>query len=683
MNEDTTRKLNIDASIQARQDSDLPSLGESNALIGSIVDDRYRVEHKLGEGGMSTVYRVHHISMHAPMALKVMQRRLVSDDQSVRRFIQEAQAVSRLRHPNVITVHDTGVTGTGQPYIVMDHLTGSSLADLLKDVRYLERVRAIDIFVQICNGIAAAHAMGIVHRDLKPSNIIIQPHSDGEEQAIVLDFGIAKVMEADEAVKVQLTQTGEVFGSPLYMSPEQCTGDRVDSRSDIYSLGCVMYECLTGQPPFAGATVYDTIHRQVSELPRRFASVRPELSGVDRLESIVLRCLSKSPNDRYQSMLEVRNELLSVRNCSQATLAGTLSTLRQLIILETKRLFTRSNTAFLLAGAVVASLVFGAVASSIWMALPFSRLEAAPIENSWDLKFSSDFERRTLSRKEELQVLQLQEFVRIASLQMKSVAYRVRKQEEFADACYRMGAIEFALPMYRRLVGMIRDPGTGMTVQDKLKHCVRLGDLLYANGEIPAASVAYQRAAGFLVTLTQFEAHANGPLYARMAHCIASLGGEPNLELSLPLAKAAVQIQVGQNSGLELMKAETVLADIERKLGHIRKNNPDRKGESETKQILLRSEERYKRLAQGWNKSPLISPRNVGLALFCQGLVLRDLGREAEAADIFKAAEPYIKTSLGEDDARMSILHRERADALWNSGDYPGALVERFRAKLM
>lgn len=224
----------------------------AESLVGKTIAGHYEIVSFLGEGGMSTVYKAKHILLDSIRAIKILHLPRAGDGKILQRFQQEAKASFFLSHPNIVRVYDFGIEPSmQQPYLVMDCLEGKPLSNVLEN-EPISSERAINIISQVCNALEHAHTKGIVHRDIKPANIILSKDASGGEIAQLVDFGIAKLINPEEGN--DLTQTGEVFGTPLYMSPEQCLGRNVDKRSDIYSLGCVMYECLAGKPPFQGAS---------------------------------------------------------------------------------------------------------------------------------------------------------------------------------------------------------------------------------------------------------------------------------------------------------------------------------------------------------------------------------------------------------------------------------------------
>lgn len=296
-------------------------------LIGSFFAERYQILKMLGRGGMSSVYKAKHILMDRIVAIKIL---VASDVPSLKRFQLEAKLVSNLKHRNIVTVYDFGVSFKGQPYLVMDYLEGSNLMEEIRKVKRLDLARAVRIFSQACEALMYAHKREVIHRDLKPSNFMLVEEEDIVDVVKLVDFGIAKrlTMTAQEAE--QLTATGQILGSPLYMSPEQCMGHRLDGRSDIYSLGCVMYEALTGKPPLLGSNTMDTLQRHIHETPPAFAVVDPTLTSIPKtIEKIVLKCLQRDPDERYQTVSQLLTELENFKVSLNASIkiaaANTLS----------------------------------------------------------------------------------------------------------------------------------------------------------------------------------------------------------------------------------------------------------------------------------------------------------------------------------------------------------------------
>lgn len=280
--------------------------------VGDIFAERYEILGVIGDGGMGKVFKARHNLMKRIVAIKMLLPHLVQNAAALKRFTQEAQAASALKHPHILYVHDFGISDQGIPYLVMDYLEGINLSSLLQEQGRLPEERAIPIFIQACSALAHAHSKGVIHRDIKPANIMLIEFEGQKDYLQIVDFGIAKLLQPDGAE--QLTHTGEVFGSPLYMSPEQCRGKELDARSDIYSLGCVLYRTVTGRPVFGGRDAMECMYKQVNDAPSPFSDVCPELAISEKLEAVVFKAIAKEPDGRFASMSDFREALESVNS---------------------------------------------------------------------------------------------------------------------------------------------------------------------------------------------------------------------------------------------------------------------------------------------------------------------------------------------------------------------------------
>jgi len=283
---------------------------EHNPDLGPILSERFEIIEKLGEGGMGTVYKVRDKRLNVTLAIKILHEELAKNQDNVQRFEQEIKASLNMTHPNLLAVYEQGVTPSGAPYLVMDYVDGQSLDHLIHNELFIHPQRLLDIFIQIAEALEHAHNKGVIHRDIKPSNIIISKTPDGNDLVKLLDFGIAKILPFSGIDVQALTQTGDIFGSPLYMSPEQCRGEQLDPRSDIYSLGCVMYETITGLTPFESENAVKTI---VGHLNRQPDPIGKELCVSKDLEDVMLMCLEKDPANRFQSAHELIKDLELIR----------------------------------------------------------------------------------------------------------------------------------------------------------------------------------------------------------------------------------------------------------------------------------------------------------------------------------------------------------------------------------
>ncbi|HEX8163725.1 MAG TPA: serine/threonine-protein kinase [Pyrinomonadaceae bacterium] len=269
--------------------------------IPQVIANRFRVECEIGRGGMGTVYRATHLGLDRPVAVKVLKKEIAADPEVAERFMREARTMAKLRHPRAAMIFDAGKLPDGRPFIVMEHVEGATLADVLaRDGRFAPE-RAVRVAAEICDVLTEAHRLGIVHRDLKPSNIMLN-----ERGVCVLDFGIAKVLanSADATKTHATTESGLIIGTPRYMSPEQCTGQSVGPASDLYSVGVLVYEMLAGSPPFTDQLQSAVLVKQATTPPPPLVARRSDVPR--RLALVVHALLAKSPADRPKSAREAR-----------------------------------------------------------------------------------------------------------------------------------------------------------------------------------------------------------------------------------------------------------------------------------------------------------------------------------------------------------------------------------------
>jgi serine/threonine protein kinase len=293
-------------------------------LVGTLIAGKYKIIKKIGEGGMGSVYIADQEPINRKVAIKVLLGKLAEDEVAVKRFEQEARAISKMQHPNTVTIYDFG-TEEGRLYIVMEFLKGTTLTQVLRQDGVLLAPRACKIMRQVCSSLADAHAAGIIHRDLKPDNIFLTEVGGDPDWVKVLDFGVAKLADTEGAGT--LTQTGMIFGTPKYMSPEQAEGRPIDYRADIYALGVVLYELLIGRPPFVADTPVGLLLKHISEPPSPFKKIRPDLQIDARVEAIVMKSLEKHPDRRQQVVSELAHELAAFeRAVTGATPMHALST---------------------------------------------------------------------------------------------------------------------------------------------------------------------------------------------------------------------------------------------------------------------------------------------------------------------------------------------------------------------
>ena len=300
--------------------SPLRSKGGAADLTGTVIADRYLVLQTLGEGGMGRVYLAEHVRMGRKCALKVMNPKMASDTDAISRFNREAANACKISHPHVAAVYDFGETSDGLIYLAMEYVDGAPLTRLVEQLGALPPKRAAAITKQTADALAAAHELGIVHRDLKPDNIMITRNRDGSDCVKVVDFGIAKVADND-AQKV--TKTGLVVGTPEYMSPEQLAGDKLDGRSDVYSLALVAFNMLTGKLPFPADSQQEAMIMRLTDKPRKLSEMAPMVAWPSELQGVIDKALERDMKARFQSSGEFGRAFVHAIDENGAASAGT------------------------------------------------------------------------------------------------------------------------------------------------------------------------------------------------------------------------------------------------------------------------------------------------------------------------------------------------------------------------
>jgi len=297
---------------------------EYDKLVGQTLDGRYYVEKKIGEGGMGVVFSARHAVIERPLAIKVLKREVMRDTATIRRFVQEAKAASRIGHPNIVDVTDFGTTPDGMTYSVMEFVVGQTLGAAIRAAAPFPPQRAIKIAAQIARALGAAHDKGIVHRDLKPENVFLTDRDGRTDFVKIVDFGIAKVAPAPgSAAEPRLTRAGSVFGTPEYMAPEQAAGKSdTDGRVDIYALGVILYEMTCGRVPHRADSMVRTLAMQMLDPIEPPTKVRPDLHIPAELEEIILHALAKKRENRYQTMGELLSALEKVQTVIGQSLTG-------------------------------------------------------------------------------------------------------------------------------------------------------------------------------------------------------------------------------------------------------------------------------------------------------------------------------------------------------------------------
>jgi len=311
---------------------DTSLFGGGESLVGKTID-RFDIQEQLGEGSLSIVYRAHDKQSRGSVVIKIIHKQLLSSIKNLKKFEQKLRILLALDDPHICSYRDVVIV-EGRVILVLRPMVFESLEDLLSKTGHIGPDRAISIFSQVCKALAAALKQDILHRDIKPSNILILDNQKFADDIMVMDFGIAKIIQdesAEHKTDQYMTRSKETFGSPLYLSPEQCAGKKIDNRSDIYSLGCVMYESLTGKPPFVGKNVLETAYKHMNDTPRPLG-LDPSLEPVaTRLEEVVAKCLAKDPDNRYQLPEQLYHDLELVLSATDTEWANSANVYKEMV----------------------------------------------------------------------------------------------------------------------------------------------------------------------------------------------------------------------------------------------------------------------------------------------------------------------------------------------------------------
>ncbi len=308
--------------LELRQQQQQASLKQQRSALlmapGSIFADRYEIISIIGKGGVSFVYKAKHKHIGRLVAIKTLRQDHLEDETLARRFEREAQAAAALEHPNIIQIYDFGVSSNGQVFLVMDYLEGMSLEKFIADNGPLSRDQFMNVFLPVLDALAFAHDNKVLHRDMKPANIMLVTRQNDKPLVKLVDFGIARVITEQQEAEAKLTRAGEVVGTPLYMSPEQYMGHDLDPRSDLYSLGCTMYEAITGVAAFGGGNLYQILARHMNEYPVPPSEADSALDIASDFDAVIMSLLEKDPDKRPQSAYDTKRLLTSAFEASVA-----------------------------------------------------------------------------------------------------------------------------------------------------------------------------------------------------------------------------------------------------------------------------------------------------------------------------------------------------------------------------
>lgn len=632
--------------------------GGAEQIVGLTLNNQYAILELIGQGGMSAVYKAKELKLGKLVAVKVMLPHVLSSNEKTKqRFLLEARATASLSHPNIVAIHNYGTTETF-PYLVMDYVEGDSLSDWIQERGAIPVNLAIPIFINIANAMAHAHNQNVLHRDLKPSNVMLVHTQNQKDLVKLVDFGIAKMLPQEGMESMHLTQTGELFGSPLYMSPEQCRGESLDVRSDIYAMGCLMYEVLSGQPPLRGNSVSATILKQLSETPEPFEALNKNLHIPHRLEAIVFKALAKSPGQRQQSMTELRDELEEFNLSSSGNVLGGLWSRAQVLALRVSPLAKREQY-LLWTVCCLAVIVFAIFAVVVHRVQSFA--SAPPVVNQPDPRFS------------------------------------VQQKTQKGDLSQEPMLAIFAKKKIAERLQVLYDPSKATTEPERAEMWKRLADQLANNRSYDEAAVNYTNYYNYLLRV-------DGPTQANTMLALRALA------LSLFQAGKEEQALARFNELARLMPHEDDVLDrylpcaLERakimyKLGHYTEAIPafeeivswmtarPPKVSMRTPQYAAcvarladcyrlvknygQAEKWYRVADDAWAKAEFSKSdeRRVACRYYIAACLLAQ-DKLPEAAEQFEDAVPRMRAVFGNRDPLCGIALKQQANALWRTGKY-------------
>jgi serine/threonine protein kinase len=637
-------------------------------LVGHTLSNRYALLGLIGKGGMSAVYKAKDIKLNKPLAVKVLLPHLMANPLSHQRFQVEAQAASSLAHPNLIVTHDFGVTLDGRPYLVMELVDGESLAEILKRHERLPLERAVPIFIQICDALSHAHAKGVLHRDLKPSNVMISPAGGGIDFVRLLDFGIAKVMPQEGAESMGLTKTGEVFGSPNYMSPEQCSGAKVDPRADIYSMGCLMYEVLSGQPPLCGENIMETLLKQMNDPPPDFKTVNSSLNIPQQMELIVFKALAKNPNERYQTAESLGEALRAFQQNVTVLLLKHLQDRWQVIKLKIRPLKGREKV--LLAFATIITLMFAVAA--VRLVMPYFEMETRtsfPVEKAF---MPIPVPRPAVPPPEEpifIRTIEIKEDMLKADPNSERFDDYRRSVEGLADNYVQENYYKEAAVCYRSLYQLNRQHD-GKAARGTRMALERLADCDFKLGNYREAAQHYNE----LIETGHDDQQTNHftELRLKQATSLYALG---DYSAALPVFQRVARHL--QNS--DHFKVEDAAVTSAR----IAECYRQRSLWNEAIRQYENAADSYKQLQHdgGYFNTDNVSEIRSTLVNFYRAFCLYKLDKLEAAAKAYKAVIPKLNRLSGPGRDMTVAATMQYADILWRQGNYIDAIKNRMKAK--
>lgn len=549
--------------------SEVVNLEQKNTtdLVGHTLSDRYEVIEVLGKGGMGVVYKGRRTQINKFVAIKVLKTALIEDEVSLKRFEQEAIASANLDDPHLISVYDFGYGPSGEPYLVMDFLEGKSLEDVIERQGPISLDRFLHIFNQACQALSYIHTRNIIHRDLKPSNIMLVKTQSSDEFVKLVDFGIAKVIGDDQRLMQKLTATGQSFGSPLYMSPEQCMGREVDVRSDIYSLGCVMFEALTGRTPIAGENALQTVFMHINAPPLMLNQAGPGLTHPPRVQELIMRCLEKDPDKRFQSASEIGIILTEMSQGEYGNLVSHIVPVKETSVIAPEATVNMwmseatQTTPLNISENIVVPDFTGNLPTSTSNASPVTMTIAKPVRPKWKSPISLAAMVFLCALGFYLFLPPFSAFQTMTASMNKSNFESKRKE---VQTLYGSSSSPEALHAYQDMEKLARDVNAPNDVSSPI--AIKLGELIYRNkgDQDEAIEKMLSGIAGIEAAATTEKPAYKYPEYIQAALVLSEIyqNRKQNTEANTMLKKAYDALCA--NSGCDqTLKANTILALVE------------------------------------------------------------------------------------------------------------------------
>ncbi len=607
---------------------------------------------------MSAVYRAVDRLENVTVAIKMLHPQMLLSPTNIKRFQQEAQTASDLSHPILIKVHHLGVTADGVPYIVMEHIEGVALSEVIKAEGRIRPERCLDIFLKACEGLSAAHEKGIVHRNIKSSNLMLIPTGDGGELVKVIDFGIAKLLPTEGEEAQRLTKTGKMIGSPIYMSPEQWRAQPQDARSDIYSMGCLMYEALTGNPPLVGASLFETMYKHLSEVPEGLGEAVPDAQLREQLEAILFKAMAKEPELRYQNMKELAGALEQVR---AGTARGPLARLHSLWQTSRLKRPPRRPLSPLVIGLAIAVVILLALSAWALNGL-FGDVADRYVEMSW-VKNPEPLPPIPRNEKQEkfsglIMSLAAAKYGDDSPELIKRLAEVGRFRKSYCQWSMAASAFEQALAIANRTHAPEDFDYNAMQVD--------LADCYYALGRFKDAEGLYHVALFDVIGQTSDRDYLRQ--IGRVGETCLRLGDLDKAQKYLSWAERIAPNSVSGPEGID-MATESVLrlsqlGDVHRLEGQ-----------------MDEAAKKFSLAVDAWKQLEGDTPRkNLSICLYHLGEIQRRKGNAQDAARIYKQALDVAEGAFGSNHQYVANILYGYSDVLWEQSRFIESLKMRARA---